>query len=133
MRHLGPLAHGIIDYATVIILAVGPSVAGFRGKQALICYSLAFVHFLLTIITRFPLGVSKALPFQIHGAIELIVSILLVILPWLGSFSAGVNSRNFFVAIGLLIFVIWLLTDYRTVRVAGRATDPEATVRGARR
>jgi hypothetical protein len=129
MRVIGPLAHGIIDYAMVIILAMGPTVAGFRGKQALICYALAFVHFLLTIITRFPLGVSKALPFPMHGAIELVVSIMLIVLPWLANFSAGVNSRNFFVAIGLMILIIWLLTDFRSRRPAGRAADPEATVR----
>ena len=92
MRVIGPLAHGIIDYAMVILLAIGPSVAGFRGKQSLICYALAFVHFLLTIITRFPLGVSKALPFPMHGAIELVVSIMLIVLPWMANFSAGVNS-----------------------------------------
>ena len=129
MRVIGPLAHGIIDYAMMIMLAVGPSVAGFRGKQALFCYALAFVHFLLTIITRFPLGVSKALPFAAHGAIELVVSILLIVLPWLANFSAGVHSRNFFVAIGLMIFIIWLLTDYRSRRPADRAVDPDATAR----
>jgi hypothetical protein len=131
MRVIGPMAHGIIDYAMVIILAVGPSVAGFRGKQALICYALAFVHFMLTVITRFPLGASKSLPFSMHGAIELVVSIMLIILPWLGNFSAGVNSRNFFVAIGFLILIIWALTDYRPVRAAAapRPSDPDATVR----
>ena len=129
MRVIGPLAHGIIDYAMVIILAIGPSVAGFRGKQALICYALAFVHFMLTIVTRFPLGASKALPFPMHGAIEFVVSIMLIVLPWLANFSAGVNSRNFFVAIGVMILIIWLLTDFRSRRSAGRAADPEATVR----
>ena len=121
MRVIGPFAHGLIDYAMVIMLAIGPVVAGFRGKQALFCYALAFVHFLLTIITRFPLGVSKTLPFSIHGAIELIVSILLIALPWIANFATGVNSRNFFVAIGVLIFVIWLLTDYRFKRVASES------------
>ena len=122
MRVIGPFAHGVIDYAMVIMLVIGPSVAGFRGKQSLFCYALALVHFLLTVITRFPLGVSKVLPFSIHGSIELIVSILLIVLPWLANFSTGVNSRNFFVAIGVLIFVIWLLTDYRFKRPASEQT-----------
>jgi len=128
-KPIGAFVHGVLDYAMVIVLVVGPSIAVFRGKQALICYALAFVHFMLTIITRFPLGVSKALPFPMHGAIELVVSILLVVLPWLGNFMTGVHSRNFFIAIGLLIFVIWLLTDYRSQKSADRAVDPEATVR----
>ena len=129
MRVIGAFAHGVIDYATVIFLAVGPSVAGFRGKQALFCYALAFVHFLLTIISRFPLGVSKSLPFPLHGAIEFVVAILLIALPWIGNFASGVRSRDFFVAIGALIFIIWLLTDYRSRRSVDRAVDPEATVR----
>jgi len=129
MRVIGAFAHGIIDYAMVIMLAVGPSVAGFRGKQAIICYALALVHLMLTLITRFPLGVSKSLPFPLHGAIEFVVGLLLVVLPWIANFSTGTNSRNFFIAIGVLILVIWVLTDYRSRRSAGRATDPEATVR----
>jgi hypothetical protein len=129
MRVIGAFAHGVIDYAMVIMLAIGPSVAGFRGKQALICYALALVHFLLTVITRFPLGASKVLPFAMHGTIEIGVGVLLIILPWLANFSAGVNSRNFFVAIGFLIVVIWLLTDYRTPRDTRGVTDPDATVR----
>jgi len=129
MKVLGAFSHGVIDYLMVILLAIGPGVAGFHGAQATICYALAAVHFLLTVITRFPLGVLKTLPFWLHGTVEIIVAVLLVILPWLANFSAGVNSRKFFVAIGVLIFVIWLLTDYRPVRAAGRATDPEATVR----
>ena|SRR5437762_5328758 len=129
MRVIGAFSHGIIDYATVILLALGPSVSGFRGKQALMCYALALVHFMLSIITRYPLGVSKSLPFPIHGAIEFVVAILLIILPWLANFSAGVHSRNFFLAIGMLVLIIWILTDYRSRRSADRATDPEATVR----
>jgi len=124
MRVLGAFSHGVIDYLMVIFLAIGPSVAGFHGPQATICYGLAVVHFLLTIITRFPLGVLKTLPFWLHGSIEIVVAVLLVILPWLAHFSAGVLSRNFFIAIGVLIAVIWALTNYRSVDRARAATTP---------
>jgi hypothetical protein len=125
MRVLGPVSHGIIDYAMVILLAVGPRVAGFTNPRlAMMCYGLAAVHFLLTIITRFPLGVWKTLPFWLHGAVEIVVAVLLVILPWLAHFSAGVLSRNFFIAIGVLIGLIFLLTDYRSVDRARAATKP---------
>ncbi len=127
-RTIGAVAHGVIDYAMVLIFVIGPTVAGFHGKQAAICYALAVVHFLLTVITRFPLGALKTVPFPVHGGIEIAVAVLLVILPWLANFSAGVHSRNFFVLIGLLIGVIWLLTDYRGLRSAGRAS---AAGRGA--
>jgi hypothetical protein len=119
MRILGPVSHGVIDYLMVILIAAGPTFAGFSGRQAVFCYLLAAVHLLVTIITRSPLGVTKTLPLPLHGAIEIVVAVLLVILPWLANFSAGVRSRNFFVAVGVLIGVIFLLTDYRS---GGRAS-----------
>ncbi|HKO55097.1 MAG TPA: hypothetical protein VJ276_04415 [Thermoanaerobaculia bacterium] len=128
-RSIGALTHGIIDYAMVIFLIAGPSVAGFRGRQAAICYALAAVHLILTLVTRFPLGALKVLGFPLHGGIELIVGLLLVVLPWLASFSAGLKSRNFFVAVGLLIILIWFLTDYRGLRADGRATPPAPPAR----
>ena len=127
MRVIGIWSHGVIDYLMVIILAIAPSVAGFTGQQATICYVLALLHFLLTIITRFPLGVVKVLSFTLHGSLEFIIGLLLIILPWLAGFSAGLNSRNFFVAIGVLILVIWAMTDYRNIRhleKSGTAAPP---------
>jgi len=115
LRSIGAVSHGIIDYLMVIILAIGPGVAGFSGKQAVFCYVLAAVHFLMTVLTRFPLGAVKIIGFPLHGVIEALVSILLILLPWLANFFRGVHSRNFFIAIGLLIGVIALLTNYRGV------------------
>ena len=115
LRSIGAVSHGIIDYLMVIILAIGPGVAGFSGKQAVFCYVLAAVHFVMTVLTRFPLGAMKIIGFPLHGAIEALVSILLIVLPWIANFAAGVHSRNFFIAIGLLIGVIALLTNYRGI------------------
>ncbi len=122
-RVIGPIAHGIIDYAIVIMLAAGPSVAGFRGRLAVFAYLIAFALFALTALTRFPLGISKRVGFPVHGAIELLIALLMIALPFLANFAAGVNSRNFFIAAGVLIAIIWVLTDYRgrRERVAGRA------------
>ena len=124
-RSIGPLMHGVLDYLTVVLLAMGPSIAGFRGRQATICFVLAAIHLVMTVFTRFPLGISKHIRLPIHGAIEFVVGALMIFLPWIASFSRGVLSRNFFMAIGALILVIWFLTDYRNVRAAGRATTPK--------
>ena len=116
MRSIGGWTHGILDYLTVIIFLIGPSVGGFAGRQAAFCYSLAAIHLVLTLVTKFPLGAMKVVSFWLHGSIELIVSILLILLPWIAGFSRGVHSRNFFVLIGALVFLVWLLTDYRNLR-----------------
>lgn len=116
MRLLGATAHGIIDYALVLILAAGPSFAGFRGRQAVICLILAAVHLGLTLATRFRPGVFRIVRFPLHGAIELTMALLLIALPYLAHFSAGVISRNFFIAAGALMGLVWGLTDYRAAR-----------------
>ena len=104
----------------VIVLVIGPSVVGFRGQQAFFCYLLAVVHLVLTLLTRFPLGAFKIVRFPIHGSIEVIAGLLIMMLPWVAGFSRGVLSRNFFLGIGLLILVIWALTDYRGIRGRGK-------------
>jgi hypothetical protein len=120
MRLLSGLAHGVIDYASVILFAIGPTVSGFTGYAASVCYTLAVVHLLMTLITRFPAGAAKVLPFTLHGTVELIVGVLLIALPWLANFAAGVHSRNFFLFMGLVILLVWFITDYRG---RGRAAD----------
>jgi hypothetical protein len=130
LRSLGAVSHGIIDYLMVIILVIGPGVAGFSGKQAVFCYILAAVHFVMTVLTRFPLGAMKIIGFPLHGAIEALVSILLIVLPWIANFAAGVHSRNFFMAIGVLIGLIALLTNYRgitSLKISSKPTSSKPT------
>jgi hypothetical protein len=75
----------------------------------------------LTFFTAFPLGLVKAIPFRVHGMIELAVSIILVLLPWLLSFASVASARNFYVAAGIVVFIIWSMTDYATdVQAVGR-------------
>jgi hypothetical protein len=108
----------------IVILAIGPRVAGFTGRQATLAYLLAVVLFILTVFTRFPLGALKVISFPTHGAIECAIGVLLVIFPWLANFARGTLSRNFFVLIGVLLLAIWALTDFRGMRNRRPAIAP---------
>ena len=116
MRLIGAGSHVGIDYLIAILFAIGPSVAGFAGRQATFAYVLAAVLVILGLFTRAPLGMIKSVRFPLHGAVELALAILVLILPWLANFSAGVHSRNFFILIGLLMLAIWFMTDFRGIR-----------------
>jgi len=59
MRLIGAWSHSIIDYMIVILMLIGPSVWGFTGRQARFAYILAGALFVLTFLTRHPLGVIK--------------------------------------------------------------------------
>jgi hypothetical protein len=116
MRSIGAWTHGVVDYALVLLLLAGPSIVHFSGKQATFCYILGAVHLALTILTRMPLGIVKVVGFPLHGAVELLATIVVLALPWIAAFARGVLSRNFFVSVGVLMFLVWLLTDYRDLR-----------------
>jgi len=112
MKILSPAVHGVLDYVVVAAFAAAPTVVGFSGLPATISHLLAVVHLGLTLATAFPLGVWKLVPLGVHGAIELIVSALLVPLPWIVGFAADTRARDFFVGAGVVIFLTWLLSDY---------------------
>ncbi len=116
MRLIGAWSHSIIDYLMVILMVIGPSVWGFAGRQATLAYVLAATLFILTLLTRHPLGVMKIVRFPLHGAVELLLVLLLLILPWLANFARGVHSRNFYVGIGVLMLAVWFMTDFRGLR-----------------
>jgi len=116
MRLIGAWSHAIIDYLMALILTIGPSVAGFNGRQAKYAYLLAAIMFTLALLTRYPVGLVRVLRFWLHGAVELVLAVLILILPWLANFSRGVHSRNFSVLTALLMLAIWFMTDFRGVR-----------------
>jgi hypothetical protein len=113
---MGAVSHAIIDYVIAIILTAGPAFVGFGGPQAKYAYLFSIMMFTLGLLTRYPLGVAKAIRFPVHGAIELLIALLILILPWLANFSRGVHSRNFFVLVGILMLSIWVMTDFRGLR-----------------
>ena len=113
MRILDARVHGLLDLALVVIFLLAPLVYGLGGSQAAIAYLLAIVHLVLTLLTRFPMGVRKVIPFFVHGLIELFVGVFLVILPTIAGYAPGSPARRFYTVIGAVILVIWVLTDYR--------------------
>ena len=113
MKILNPRTHGYLDYATVILFLVAPTILGLTGIPAMLAYALAIIHLAMTIVTDFPLGVVPLIPFTIHGWVERVVGPLLIIVPFVLGFSTDLAARNFYVAIGVVIVLVGLLTDYK--------------------
>lgn len=112
MKVLTQRVHGYLDYVVVVVFLAAPVVIGFSGLPATISYALAAIHLVLTLLTAFPLGIARLIPIALHSAIEFIVSIALIALPWLLGFTDDLPARSFYVTVGAVIFVVWLLTEY---------------------
>lgn len=113
MRIISPWVHGVIDLITVALLVLGPLLVGLGGSPAAIAFTLAAVHLVLTLLTDFPMGAWKRIPFFVHGIIELVVGIGLLILPSFAGYGPGSPARRFYLAMGAVIVVVWALTAYR--------------------
>ena len=120
MRLIGKWSHLIIDVVFIIALIAGPGYAGFTGRQADLAWILAGVMFLLVAFT-----LIKVVRFSMHGLIEAVVVVLILVFPWIANFAAGVHSRNFYMFAGIVMLAIWIMTDFRGVRSAGRAATPK--------
>lgn len=112
MRILDARIHGFLDIVTVLVFLLGPLVFGLGGSPAAISYTLAVVHLVMTLLTRFPMGRWKVIPFPVHGIVELVVGLALLILPSYAGYAPGSPARRFYLGMGAGILVVWALTGY---------------------
>ena len=110
MKIISGKAHAILDYLTVIIFALAPTVIGLTGASAILSYVLAAVHLSMTLVTDMPLSLVKIVPIKSHALVELTVGPVLVIGGLL--LESPTPARPFFVAMGIIIFAVWLLSSY---------------------
>lgn len=117
MKILNPRVHGYLDYAAVLLLALAPTLFGFSGTPAALCYVLAIIQGGMSLMTAYPLGAVKVIPFTVHGGIELATAVFLVLSPWLLGFSDIASARNFFLVAGIGLGGVWLTTNYKAADI----------------
>jgi hypothetical protein len=111
MKVISDTAHGLLDYFTVAIFALAPSILGLSGFAALVSYALAAIHLVMTVLTDMPLGVFKIIPIRLHALVEMLVGPVLVVGALVLPTLLG-DKREFFLVMGLVILAVWLLSSY---------------------
>lgn len=110
---LDPKTHGVLDYALAVMFLLAPSLFGFTETAATLSYVIGVAYIGTSLLTRYPLGAIKVIPFPTHGVLESVMAAAWIVMPWLFGFSADAAARNFFVIAGVGLLVVALLTDYR--------------------
>lgn len=118
MKFISPKIHGILDMLVVVVLFAAPTIFGFGREASVVSYVLGAVYIAVILGTAYPYGLVKLVPFTVHGTMELILSPLLVAMPWLAGFGYDRAGRGFFVAAGIALFVVWAFTDYKAADIA---------------
>lgn len=113
MKILSPTIHGVLDYAVGAAFLLAPTLLGFREQAAVLSYVIGVLFIGAAIVTRYPLGLLKLLPFPVHGVIETIMALGFIAAPWLFGFSGQPAARNFFVGAGVALLAVVAMTDYK--------------------
>ena len=113
MKIISSKLHGILDYIVVIFLLVSPTIFKMECPVSCFTYSLAGVHFLLTILTRFELGLIKVIPFPVHGIIEFFVAIGLALASFWFNRNGNVLGFYFYLYCAVAIMIVFILTDFK--------------------
>src|SRR3989440_12154109 len=114
VRLLPAWPHAIADYAVglsliVVALAVGGS-AGAVATGVVVGATVLVV----SMLTKYPLGVAKVLPFTVHSAGDYLAAALLLGAPWALNFaSADGGLAAFYVAGGIAVLGVSLITNYQ--------------------
>lgn len=114
VRFLPAWFHAVADYAVgallvIVALAVGGS-AGAVATGVVVGVTVLVV----SMLTRYPLGVAKVLPFPVHSGGDYLAAALLLGAPSVLNFSGGDRGlTTFYVVAGLAVLAVSLVTNYQ--------------------
>ena len=68
----------------------------------------------VSMLTKYPLGVAKVLPFTVHSAGDYLAAALLLGAPWALNFADGDGGlAAFYVVAGVAVLAVSLVTNYQ--------------------
>lgn len=129
MKIITPSMHGVLDYLMVVFLWAAPTIFIIPGDIAGYVYALGFIHLLLTATTDYTSGIFKFVPFKIHGYIELVVGVALVVLAFT-YFAYDERDKPFILGLGISLLIIFIFSDYNEADSrlkAARLRGPKTT------
>lgn len=114
VRFLPAWFHAIADYAVGILLViVGITVDASAGAHAT-GIVVGVTVLVVSMLTRYPLGVAKVLPFPMHSAGDYLAALLLVVAPFTLNFWDGDRGVSvFYLAAGIAVLAVSLITNYQ--------------------
>ena len=121
MKPISPARHTVVDVLFCVFMALAPSLLGFGGTPATLCYALAGGYFVFSMLTNTPTAPVRVIPFRIHGAAEVVAGLALLAAPWLFGFADVPSAKWTFVGAGIVTFVVFSLTQWREEPKAARA------------
>jgi hypothetical protein len=125
MKPLKPFPHAVIDYVWAAKMVAAPWLLGFsRNKKATAhCVAAGAGIAALSLMTRYPLGAAKLIPFPAHGWIEAAAGLNTLLAPWTLGFADDERAKWLHVMAGAGTLAVVALTDYEAAEVEQRRRE----------
>jgi hypothetical protein len=115
-KPIQPYTHGFLDYIVGLFLLVSPWLLRFHDVSHTATMTMVVMGIIvlgLSLLTNYPLGAIKAIPFPTHGILETIGAIILLVSPWILHFNDIVRTATIE---AVLVSIVWLgvvaMTNY---------------------
>lgn len=114
VRLLPAWLHAVADYAVgagliVIALAVGGS-----GKAVAAGVVVGATVLVVSMLTKYPLGIAKVLPFTVHSAGDYLAAALLLLSPFVLNFNnSDTGLTAVYLVAGIAVLGVSLITNYQ--------------------
>ena len=119
MMLIAPFPHAVLDYLLAVLFLVAPALLGYQSASAIaLSQGIGAVYIAASLLTRYPLGALKLIPFPVHGVLESLMAAAWIALPWVAGFSDEPAARNFFCVAGAALLMVAWLTDYSSAKAA---------------
>ena len=110
--------HGLGDYGAGIALIVVALIVGGTDAAVLTGVVLGAVVLAVSLVTRYPLGAVKAVPFPVHSAGDYLGALLLIVAPFVLDFADSDEGLTvFYIVVGAVVLLLSLVTDYQDPRI----------------
>jgi hypothetical protein len=114
VRLLPAWFHAIADYAVGLGLIIIAVAVGGSGKAVAAGVVVGATVLVVSMFTRYPLGVAKVLPFTVHSAGDYLAAALLVLSPFVLNFhNTDSGLTAVYVVAGIAVLAVSLVTNYQ--------------------
>ena len=114
VRLLPAWLHAVADYAVGGLLIIVALAVGGSNKAVAAGVVVGAVVLAVSMLTKYPLGVVKVLPFTVHSAGDYLAAALLVLSPFALNFhSTDGGLTAFYIVAGVAVLAVSLVTNYQ--------------------
>ena len=106
--------HAFVEYVAVVLLVAAPFVLGFNDEvvPTATCLVFAVVIALVALTTRSPLSLRPVLTPVVHGVLDYVLAVALVVAPFVLGFNDLTEPTVLLVVLGLVHLVMTLVTAF---------------------